>query len=110
MITPASVEAELRRLCKKLEERTDSLAQLLHAAAEAEVAYRAEFAKALLKSDAKTVAEREAEATLATEDHLYARKTSEAVADACREAVRSLRDQISAVQTVSRSVTESMKG
>jgi hypothetical protein len=104
MLTPAATEAELRRLAKKLEQRTDELAPLLQAAAEADVAYRVEYAKALLVADGKTVGDREAQATLDTEKELWARKTSEATADACREAVRSLRDQLSAVQSVNANV------
>lgn len=104
MLTPAATEAELRRLAKKLEERTDALAELLQAAAEADVTYRLTYAKALLAADGKTVSDREAQATLHTAAELYERKTTEAVADACREAVRSLRDQLSAVQSVNANV------
>lgn len=104
MLTPAKTEEELRRLAKKLEARTDALAGLLQAAAEADVEYRVNFARALLVSRAKTVAEREAEATVTCEDLLWKRKISEAEADACREAVRSLRDQLSAVQSVNANV------
>jgi lactam utilization protein B len=100
VLTPSATEAELRRLAKKLEDRTDVLAELLQTAAEADVTYRVSFAKALLDAKGKTVAEREAHATLFTSGELYERKTTEAVADACREAVRSLRDQLSAVQSV----------
>lgn len=109
MITPAATEAELRRLAHKLEERTDALAGLLHAAAEADVTYRIAYSKALLAASG-TVAEKEAQATLACEKQLWTRKTAEATADACREAVRSLRDQLSAVQSVNRNVLESLKG
>ena len=37
-------------------------------------------------------------------DELRERKTTEAVADACRDAVRSLWDQVSAVQSVNANV------
>jgi hypothetical protein len=103
-VTPHQVEAELRRLAHKLEERTDALAGLLQAGAEADVAYRLAYAKALLAAEGTTVAEREARATLATQVELTDRKTTEAVADAGREAVRSLRDQLSAVQSVNANV------
>jgi hypothetical protein len=68
------------------------------------VAYRLAFAKALLDTWGDTVGEREARATLAVEAELRQRKRAEAVADACREAVRSLRDQLSAVQSVNANV------
>jgi hypothetical protein len=57
-VTPAQVEAELCRLEHKLEERTDALAGLLQVAAEADVAHRLAFAKALLAADSDTVSER----------------------------------------------------
>ena len=104
MITPTEVEAELVRLADRLEHKSDELAGLLEAAAKADVAFRLAHARALLRADGDTVAEREAEATLAVEAELRERKTTEAVADACREAVRSLRDQLSAVQSVNANV------
>jgi hypothetical protein len=104
VLTPAATEAELHRLTKKLEERTDALAGFLEAAAEADVAYRFAYAKALLRADGDTIPIREANATLAVEQELWDRKTTEAVADACRETVRSLRDQLRAVQSVNANV------
>jgi hypothetical protein len=103
-VTPAADEAELRRLAHKLEERTDALAGLLRDAAAADVEYRLAYAKQLLAADGDTVAEREARAVFAVAHELRERKATEAVADACREAVRSLRDQLSAVQSVNANV------
>jgi len=103
-ITPAEVEAELARLADRLEQKSDELAGLLRAAAEADVAYRLAHARATLQAEGDTVADREAEATLAVEAELTERKTTEAVADACRETVRSLRDQLRAVQSVNANV------
>jgi hypothetical protein len=100
VLTPAATEEELRRLAHKLEAKTDDLAPLLQDAAEADVAYRLAYARALLCAEGKTVGEREAEATILTEKYLTERKVTEAIADACRESVRSLRDQLSAVQSV----------
>lgn len=102
-LTPTQTEAELRRLAHKLEERTDALALLLMEAAEAEVAYRVAYAKALVQAEG-TVPVREALATITAEALLRERKRAEAVGDACREAVRSLRDQLSAVQSVNANV------
>jgi hypothetical protein len=59
-VTPHQVEAELRRLARKLEECTDSLCGFLRDAAEADVSYRLAYAKALLAAEGATVAEREA--------------------------------------------------
>lgn len=103
-VTPHQAEAELRRLARKLEAQTDSLADLLRTAAEADVTYRIAYAKALLHAEAPTVAEREAHALLAVENAYTDRKVSEAIADAAREAVRSLRDQLSAVQSINANV------
>ena len=105
-VTPVQAERELRRLARKLESRTDDLAGLLREAAEAEVEYRVEHAKALLRAEGGTIAEREAVAMIAVERLLLDRKVKEAVADACRESVRSLRDQIRAVQSVNANVRE----
>jgi hypothetical protein len=99
-LTPVDVEGELDRLATKLETKSDELAQLLQRAAEADVNYRLAHAKALLRAEGDTVSEREATATLAVEAELRERKTTEAVAHACLESVRSLRDQLSAVQSI----------
>jgi hypothetical protein len=98
-VGPAQVENELRRLARKLESKTDALAELLIAAAKADVAYRVSHAKALLAADG-TVQERDAIAVLAVKDALLERKITEAVADAARESVRSLRDQLDAVRSI----------
>jgi hypothetical protein len=102
-VTPVQTEAELRRLARKLEAKTDSLADLLVAAAKEDVNYRISHARALLAADG-TVQERDAIAVLAVADELTNRKITEAVADAARESVRSLRDQLSAVQSVNANV------
>jgi hypothetical protein len=99
-VTPETIENEVRRLARKLEERTDELAVLFRAAAEADVAYRVAYAKALLASNEKTVGRQEADATVKTADLLQARKIAEALAESAKESTRSLRDQISAVQSV----------
>lgn len=99
-LAPAAVEAELERLSLKLKKKSDELAGLLEAAARADVAFRLSYAKALLRADGDTVSEREAEATLATADELTERKTNGAVADAARESIRSLREQLGACRSI----------
>ncbi len=108
-VTPSSVEKEIRRLAHKLESKTDDLAVSFKEAADAEVVYKVEYAKALLLSDLKTVAEREADATVKCERLLTDRKCKEAVADAARESVRSLRDQLNAVQSVGANLRAQMQ-
>lgn len=108
-VTPASVESEIRRLARKLEVKTDELADLFQSAAEADVLYRIEFAKALLLSQEKTVAEREADATVRCAALLTDRKCKDAIADAARESCRSLRDQLNAVQSVGANLRAQMQ-
>lgn len=104
-LTPTQCEEELRRLSKKLEERTDALAGLLDTAAEAEWKYKVDFATALIRVQGDNAPQRDAKATIECKDQLRSRLHSAAIADACREAVRSLRDQISAVQSANRNVS-----
>jgi hypothetical protein len=104
MLTPGQTENELQRLSNKLEAKTDHLASLLSEAAEAEVTYKIAYAKALLTSEGKTVAEREAKALISVEDLLMKRKTTEAIASACLESVRSIRDQLAAMQSLNANV------
>lgn len=109
-LTAQQAEDALGRLAWRLEAKTDALSSLLLDAAEAEVRYKVAYAKALLRSELKTVAEREADATLQCENELMARKTTEAVADACRESVRSLRDQLDAVRSLNASARDQSGG
>jgi len=103
-VTPAHVEAELRRLARRFEAKCDELPDLLRAAVEADVNYRFAYAKALLAADGDTGGEHEARATLAVADELTPRRTTEAVADAAKESIRALRDQGHAVMSVNRNV------
>jgi hypothetical protein len=103
-LTPTQTEAELRRLARKLEERTDALAEVLQAAAEADVEYQVNYARAILVSNEKTVSRQEADATVRCEDLLWKRKTTEAVANAAKASVNSLRDQIDAVRSINSNV------
>lgn len=100
-ISPAEVEAELWRLSKKLEQATDDLAAKAVRAAEAEVNYKAAFAKSVLAAEAKTVSDREAIATLETQELLRERRVAEALQDSTLELCRTLRGQLSALQSLS---------
>ncbi len=107
--TPRDVERELWRLMSRLDGRLAEHERIVVEAAEAEAEYRVEFAKALLRAEGATVAEREARATLATERLLRDRKVKEAVAAASLEAQRSLREQLQAVRSVGASVRAAME-
>ncbi len=93
--------SEIERLIGLLELRTDEYRVYAVEAAEAEVAYKKAHAIAHLKATG-TVSEREAEATLAADGELLKRRSAEAVRDSCLEAMRSLRAQLSALQTLAR--------
>lgn len=108
-ITPQRVVDEIERLSARLESKTDELAGLLNEAGVADVAFKVANAKALLRSRAKTVSEREAEATIEVEDLLLQKRCSEAVADACREAVRATRDQLTAACSVGATLRAEMQ-
>lgn len=93
--------SEIERLASLLELRTDEYRAYAVEAAEADVAYKRAYAVALLRAQG-TVSERGAEATLKAADELTRRRTTEATRDACLEAMRSLRAQLSALQTLAR--------
>ena len=68
--------------------------------------YKLAHARQLLRAEGDTVSEREAEALLACADLLRERRISEAIADACRESVRSLREQLGALRSLNANVRE----
>lgn len=105
-LTPAHIDAEIGRLSDILESKTNEFAVLARAAAESEVAHKTARAKALLTSNGRSSDLREAEADAATEDQHLKRKIDEAVADACREAMRSLRTQLEALRTLAANLRE----
>ncbi len=96
------VSSEIERLIGLLELRTDEFRALAVEAAEAEVDFKKAWAIAILKSKEGTVAEREAAATLSSDEELRKRRASEAVRDSCLESMRSLRAELSALQSLLR--------
>lgn len=96
------VPGEIERMISLLEERTDDFRTLAVEAAHNEVAHKRAYAVELLKAREGTVAEREATASLKCSDEYSLRRASEASRDACLEAMRSLRAQLSALQTLAR--------
>jgi hypothetical protein len=107
-VTPHDIEGELLRLTAVLEERTAEFAVLLRRAAEAEVAYKIGYAQSLLMADG-TVQARESRATLDTAGLLEDRRIAEALAESCRESIRSTRTQLDAVRSISASVRSAME-
>ncbi len=104
-LNPVACERELLRFVGLLEHATQETARRGRAAAEAEVAHRVAYAKAIIAAQG-TVAEREALATVATEQELLARRLAEASLDASRDASRNMREQLGALRTVSANLRE----
>jgi hypothetical protein len=100
LIAQVEVEEELIRLSGLLERQVTELAKRARAAAEAEADHKVAYAKALLGIEAATVGEREAKATLATEDTYRAHKAAAAVLLAAQEAGRSYRAQLDALRSI----------
>ncbi len=96
------VPGEIERMVSLLEEKTDDYRVLAVEAAQAEVSYKRAYAVELLKAEGKTAAQRESTASLKCCDEYSVRKASEASRDACLEAMRSIRAQLSALQTLAR--------
>lgn len=92
---------EIERLCDLLESRTDEYRKVAVEAAHAEVAYRRSYAVEYLRSEG-TVQQREATASIKAGEEYAARKNAEAIRDAVLEGMRSIRAQISALQTLAR--------
>lgn len=105
-INPATVEREIVRLSALLEDRTHELGKLSEAAAESEYAYKREAAVQIvaLTGEKLTADQRSAKVLLATDELLRQRLLDEAIRDSCQESCRSIRAQLSALQTLSANV------
>jgi hypothetical protein len=91
--------AENVRLSEMAEKVTTELARRAVDAAEADRAYKCAFAKALLQSEG-TVAERDAQASIATQDEYRAHRIADARFKAASEAGRNYRAQLDALRSV----------
>ena len=98
--SPAEIDLELIRLTQALEEATDDLRELSVDASKKEVEYKRQYARAILQAIGGTVSDREAKAVLETHEALQDRRIAEALRDSCQERCRTLRANISAVQTM----------
>lgn len=97
---PAEVEHEIMRISGLCERVTTEIASRARAAAEADVAFKLGHARAFLRTDAKTVGAREAEALLACENEYRDRKITEAVLLGAQEAGRNYRAQLDALRSI----------
>ena len=102
-LSPMDIDAEIIRISGRLDYQVGEIAKRSRAAAEAEVAYKLEYARQTLMVEGKTVAEREAAALLECGELYAAYKGADAVLLAAQEAGRSLRAQIDALRTLSAS-------
>lgn len=91
---------EASRLSGLLDAGLKALREAARDYAAAESAYRRTRARALLEAGAGTVAEREAVADLQSSDERFARDTADGMRTAALEAVRSRRQQLSALQSL----------
>lgn len=109
-IAQVDLEAEILRLSGLAEKVTHALAERGRECAEAESAYRSAYAHALLDAEGATVGEREAKATLATEEQYLDRKLAEAKVEAAKEAGRNYRAQLDALRAVNANLRSQVVG
>ena len=99
MLSQEQVESEIVRLSSLAEKVTTAMARRAVDAAEADAAYKCAFAKALLQTEG-TVAEREAQATVATQNEYREYRITDARFKAAQEAGRNYRAQLDALRSI----------
>lgn len=102
MSTPTAqvdIESEILRLSALAEKVTHELANRARAAAEADVTYKVAHAKAYLLANG-TVGERDAEATVQTENEFRTKRATEALVMAAQEAGRNFRTQLDSLRSI----------
>lgn len=108
-ITPPEVEAEIVRFSNLLDKATAETAKRARTRARKKVAFKQAHAKAYLRAGqdreegtkAPPIPEREALAVLATEAEELEYEEADALVESAKEAGRNLREQISAMRTLS---------
>lgn len=104
-----TINQELTRLCGALGTAVNEYSLAVNEAANKRTDYDVAWAKAILKSKEKTVAEREADATLECEIFMREARIAEGTRDAYKERIRALSHQLNAVQTQAAFEREEMK-
>ena len=99
MLSQETVESEIARLSELAEKALTKMAHRAIDAAHADATYKCEFAKALLETEG-TVAEREAQATVATQEKYREYRITEARFKAAQEAGRTYRAQLEALRSI----------
>lgn len=95
----AKINQELSRLSKKLAITSNYYGKTSRKAADDRSTYDVAKAKAMLKSELKTAADRQAEATITCEPEMRAARISEAMRDAAKERLRALESVLNATQS-----------
>lgn len=93
-------ETELERLIDGMTTALVELEKHSQTAAQAEVAHKVKYAQELLRSEQKTVALKEAEATVATEKEAWERAVSERLERLAREKLQSYRSSMDSIRSL----------
>lgn len=104
MLSQVEIEGELQRLTDRLEIQTEKLAELAVRAAEAEVAYKFEYAKVFVGIEGAAMMLREQESMLATAPLRREWKVADALHDSQLEAIRTIRAQLDSLRSILSSV------
>ncbi len=99
-VSQVEIESEIRRLSDLCERATHEVRKRGEAAAKARTDFKVEFAKARLRSEGKTVDQRDDEATVATGGLMMEKEFTEALFESAREAGRNFRAQLDAMRSI----------
>lgn len=108
MTTPQELSDEMLRLSRLIDDAQMKLVEAVHEEATAEHEFRKARANAYL-STSGTVGEREAQTDKTVADEKHRAHLAAGLAKAQLEAVRNLRGQLSALQSISGAVREEMR-
>ena len=110
-LTPVQLEREITVTIARLRELSDDYRRQTIEDGEAEAAYRQAFARYLLASTEKTVAEREAHAMTRCGDEgtMLNRKVAAAIAEGTKSALFTERAILSGLQTQARAMADEVK-
>lgn len=104
IISPADIVRELLKLSLALDQAHSDLVAASHDAAAKDALYRKTKATAYVRTVAKTVGEREAHVDLLCGDERHAAHLADSLKTAALERVRSIRQQMNCLQSVSNAV------
>lgn len=99
-VSQVEIEQNIMRLSELCEKATHEVRKRGEAKANARTEYAVEFAKARLKAQGGTVAEREDEATVVTAGMLAQKEFTEALFESAREAGRNYRAALDAMRSI----------